>query len=667
MKFSWTMLNYFINLESITFEKFIEKLTLTGFEVEKIEENTKIADKIIHLNITANRKEIFCVINLAKEIASIFNLPLKINLKQIQLLTNNKTYNLINRSHQILYLKINTISNLSYQKSPQWLKNNLIGCNIKPLFLLHDIQQYIQIKWGHKILIFDLDKLDIKFINFNLLKISRNIALQKQEKIIYNNQELFYLDTINQTNNTNQFSNKTKKILLCCFINKINNLFNSSETFKHAYNETIRLIITYCRGIIGHSYEDSTIVIDTNKKLKIEKNKIKYILGPIFNKHNKFLSNKNIFKALNQLKLKPYYSYSHKIFEITIPKYREHDLKRSIDIIEEIGRIYGFKYFLNKLPKYNHKGKISIKSFYIKKIRYTLLNIGFDETVNSSLTEGEIYKNNCIKLYNPIAEEQNSLRTNIAKNLIENYKLHIKQKNSRIEIFEIGNIFYKNKQNPYNEQIHLGGIINNIQFLKKDWYSKSNKLEWFHAKGILEFILDTLQTNIQYSQTLITIDNTTIKNIQPYLDPNQQIFIYNKNNNQLIGILGKINKKYINDIDQYKKTTYLFEINIQNLINSIYFNKQISHIIRSYSSYPSVTRDISININKNDNITEIKNSLLQKNKNLIEYIEIINEYYNKVTKIKSICLRIIYRSSNRTLNSKDLININNNIKQLLFK
>nr|YP_009326621.1 phenylalanyl-tRNA synthetase beta chain [Membranoptera platyphylla]AMJ16878.1 phenylalanyl-tRNA synthetase beta chain [Membranoptera platyphylla] len=667
MKFSWTMLNYFINLESITFEKFIDKLTLAGFEVEKIEENTKIADKIIHLSITANRKEIFCVINLAKEIASIFNLSLKINLKQIQLLPNNTTYNFINKSQQILYIRINTISNLSYQKSPQWLQNNLIGSNIKPLFLLHDIQQYIEIKWGHKILIFDLDKLNTKCINFNLLKIDKNITLQKQETIIYNNQELFYLDTINPSNNTTQFSNKTKNIILCCFINNINNLLNSSETFNHAYNETIRLIITHCGGIISKSYQNSRIITGNNKKLKIEKNEIKYILGPIFNQQNKFLSNKNIFKALNQLKLKPYYSYNHKIFEITIPKYREHDLKRSIDIIEEIGRIYGFKYFLNKLPKYNRKGKISIKSFYIKKIRYTLLNLGFDEAINSSLTQKEIYQNNQIKIHNPIAEEQSSLRTNIAKNLIENYKLQIKQKNSRTEIFEIGNIFYKDKQNPYNEQIHLGGIINNLQFLKKDWYSKSNKLEWFHAKGILEFILDTLQTNIQYSKTLTEIDNTKIENIQSYLDPNEKIFIYNKKNNQLIGILGKVNNKYIDYIDQYKKTTYLFEINIKSLIDSIYFNKQISHIIKPYSLYPSVIRDISININKNDNITQIINLLLQKNKNLIEYIEIINEYYNKVTKIKSICLRIIYRSSNRTLDNKDLININNNIKQLLYK
>nr|QCI07551.1 Phenylalanine-tRNA ligase beta subunit [Malaconema sp.] len=61
MKFSWKTLNYFINLESIKFEKIIEHLTLAGFEVDNIEDSTEIKDKIINLNITANRKEINCI------------------------------------------------------------------------------------------------------------------------------------------------------------------------------------------------------------------------------------------------------------------------------------------------------------------------------------------------------------------------------------------------------------------------------------------------------------------------------------------------------------------------------------------------------------------------------------------------------------------------------
>nr|YP_010155946.1 phenylalanyl-tRNA synthetase beta chain [Cumathamnion serrulatum]QQY85247.1 phenylalanyl-tRNA synthetase beta chain [Cumathamnion serrulatum] len=669
MKFSWTMLNYFINLESITFEKFIKQLTLAGFEVEDIEEHPEISDKIIDLAITANRKEIFCIINLAQEMTSIFNLPLQINLKPIEPLAKKIRYNFINTSKQFLYIKIHTIIHLSNNKSPKWLQNHLIGCNIRPSFLLHDIQEYIKIKWGHKVLICDLDKLNIKSINFSLIKISKNSNLNRLEKVIYNNKDLFSLDATNVHNTNNTFNQKTSNIILCCFINNIdeNNLFNSYETFNNAYIETIRLITTYCSGVINKSYESYKKIIKDYKKLQIQKNEIKFTLGPIGNKKNKYLSNRDILKTLNRLKFRPSYSYNHKIFEITIPKYREHDLSRNIDIIEEIGRVYGFKYFLNKLPKYSRKGKISVKSFYIKKIYQTLLNIGFNESINSSLTENEICNNHCLKIYNPITEEQNSLRINIAKNLIENYRLSIKQKELKTEIFEIGNIFYKNKQNAYNEAIHLAGIINNTQFSRKDWYSESNKLTWFHAKGVLEFILDILQANIQWNKELEEKDNTIIGNITDYLDPNEQIFVYSKNSNKLIGVFGKLKKQYIYDIDQQNITTYLFELNVQYLIKTIHFNKHINHIIKPYSLYPSVSRDISIQISKYSNIKQIKKIILAKDRNLIEYIEIINEYYNKITKIKSICLRIIYRSPSRTLNHTDLVNIDNHIKQLLIK
>lgn len=669
MKFSWKILNFFINLESIHFTEFIEKLALAGFEVEEIEENNKTIDKIINLNITSNRKEIFCIINLAQEISIILNIPLKIKLIPIKYYKDshkNKTNKIIQKSAEIIYIKIQTITNLLNNESPKWLKNHLQSCNIISSSLLSDIQQYINIKWGQEILIFNLNELTTKFLDFNLIDISKsNISNANYiEKIIYNHKDLFYL---NKTNDYLTLNNKTQNIILCFIIRKINinNLTNTKKIFHNAYYETIKLISTFGKGIVNKSYQENIpqIFLDNKQVLKIKKNNIKYILGPLNIKTFKFLSNHEIINCLKQLKFKVKYSYKYKIFKIQIPNNRQHDLKRDIDIIEEISRIYGFQYFLNHLPNYQTKGNISKKSFYKNKIRYILRDLGLNEVIHTSLTHKKLSKLHNVKIYNPITEDQKFLRNNIIENLIQNYKVNSKQKTYKTEIFEIGQIFYSNNIKNYIEETHVGGLIYNTNFIKQNWSNKSTNLNWFHAKGIIENFFERLNVHITWHKLLRTNEYTTIQHIHNYFHYNKVIYIYNQKNNNLIGIFGQINHKYFDNID--KNPIYLFEINLTQLIKGVYLNKHLNYRAKKYSIYPSVIRDISINIKQNKNIHEIK-SLVQKNNiDLIESIELISEYYNKKISKRFICLRITYRSYNRTLNNIDIEKINHNIQELL--
>ena len=52
MKFSWKLINIFINLQNISLEKFEEKLTLSGIEIEKINYINDIKDNIFDLSLT---------------------------------------------------------------------------------------------------------------------------------------------------------------------------------------------------------------------------------------------------------------------------------------------------------------------------------------------------------------------------------------------------------------------------------------------------------------------------------------------------------------------------------------------------------------------------------------------------------------------------------------
>ena len=82
MRIPLSWINELVNIENINLEELIEKLTLGGFEIEKTQYLRLLNQKeiILEISTTANRADTLSIIGIAKEIAALFNLPLKASL-----------------------------------------------------------------------------------------------------------------------------------------------------------------------------------------------------------------------------------------------------------------------------------------------------------------------------------------------------------------------------------------------------------------------------------------------------------------------------------------------------------------------------------------------------------------------------------------------------------
>lgn len=645
MKFSWKLINIFINLKSIQLHKFEEQLIISGIEIEKINYIEDIKDHIFDLSLTTNRKEICSILSLSKEIGIILNKPLNIlpinffNAK-IQEKIIEKNYN------KFIYISINKINILQIGHTPQWLLKYLKIYNIKPTDTINNIQQYIELKWGMKFYI--LNNKNLKDIN-NLLNIGINLQHIGINKNYKENKFIIFISNTTLNRNT---------------INVVN---TCEEYYFNAYIDTIKLMSTLTKCIYGKSYHKYKIKKPYFNAITISKHEIDTILGNT--RHNKFyqLSSQNVINKLKQLNLSPHHNKFLQTFTIKVPPNRQHDLQRKIDIIEEIGRINGFNHFVDKLPLSRHKGITSNISIKIKNLRDILRNLGFNEVVNCCLINNYLKQNNHnINIYNPITQEQTELRNNIIQSLIENYNNNIKQNNHTVEIFEIGKTFNKNLKSNYIESISLGGLMHNSNFIKSSWSDTPKYANFFHLKGIIEIILETLNATVTFKKIDYRSNVKDTENVARLFNPQQRIGIYDTQNTELVGILGEINPIYNKELNTIKHKIYLFEINLTKLSKIIKLNNHLNYISRPYSNYPSVTRDISIKVTKNTNIKEIKKVLCKKHNILIESIEIFNEYFNKRYKHKSIGIRITYRSQSKTLDSKDIKEIDNYISNVLL-
>lgn len=697
MKFSWNWLNEFVPINQIPLSKIISILTLCGCEIENIEEKPEIQDKIIDLNFAANRSDVLSIIGLAREISTLLNIPFhgytyNQNISEPYFNIDSIKKHKINlTSDNLSNILFNIITIDKKQETPLWLKNYLLAYNITNNDILSNIIEYINIKWGQDIEIFDLSfsekntyhELHIqietahKFLPsfLDIIIDTQHNILSSFELLKYDNYLLSILGI--GSNKRFTYHKDTSQILLIGYICKrqyinkhisyktekinrhIKNL--SYEDLYYAYRETITLIQQYTECVIGLIYYYDTKNIINTKTIKVTKDTIYNILGPdnYFNQH--YISDNTIQTILKQLNFENIYNQN--IFEIKIPRYRQLEITREIDVVEEIARIHGFNRFMDTIP-INHRmtrGKTSLIFELTSKIRRILRNLGLHEVVHYSLENISKEINNHIVLYNPLLIEQSQLKACLVKQLLKTALYNQKQKNLPLECFEIGKIFYLLENSEYKEELHIAGIIGNPHFCRKSWSEKPQQLTWFQAKGLVEEFFERLYISIAW---LPEKQNSNI--YQLYKDmchPYRTAILYNVVTKEKIGIFSQLKARMNYDL-QNSYNTYFFEFNIYNMMKGFNYKKNLNFNIKPYFTYPSVTRDISLRLSKNQSAQTIKNKILNKENSLIKSVTVFNEYY-KNTINRYVGFRITYRSQSRTLNDNDLQNINDDIRNFI--
>lgn len=646
MKFSWNLTNSFLQINKNSILNIKEKLILSGLEIDSIKESNR--DIILDLSITTNRKEINCAFNLAREISTLINE--KIKIKAIEFPIRKIYSERCNTKKGLRYARVHKIKDLYDVVTPKWISQKLDIHGMSINNNLYDIKEYIRIKWGRTFQIVQSKHLH-----------DLNSILQEENMTCYQKCIQSTINKITLDENTNLLIFLTTQDLQDNDKDKTHDIENFYENY---YIETLTIISTITNTRIGKQYESYEYTTLNTNKIGIKKNTINRLLGNIDKKKSKFIETKDILLTLEKIKLSPIYIKRKKSFVVKIPKYRAHDLKREIDIIEEIGKTYEFKHFHNTYIRKTKKGNQTEQSIKIKKIRKVLINLGLSEIISCSITEDKEHYNNNISLQicNPINKTQKGLRDNLLNGLLDNYRYNLKYCNQELSIFEIGKIFNQVTYNEYKEEKYIGGLISNSSYVRKNWIDIPGNFNIFHMKGIIELFTQKINAKINLNYVL------SHYNKYKMIKKTNRLGIYDSITNDIIGILGEINDKVITNNQSKEKKIYAFEINLNRLLRTINTKNHLRYIKKIYSKYPSITRDISIKIGKTADIQKVYKQIIDANKNLTESIEVFNEYIsgNEDTSNRNrfVGIRIIYRSHTRTLNTNDIYNIDSTLAKL---
>ncbi len=696
MQISLKWVNELVNLEAVNLEDLISKLTLGGFEVEEVLEVEMDGKKSITLDIsaTANRSDSLSIQGLAVEMAALINDPLKISNystiknKWVEELENSQLPSVIQESC-LGFISL-TIENLVDLTPPKWLKQKLIASGITPENNLLDFQNYVLLETGYPIELYDLNQIR-SGLNESEMKLHLSFADEGQKLLANNGVEYVLNNSISIlkansipisisgiiSSKAYHYSKNTNALLVegsifnAAIIRQRSRILGLRTNRSSRYEKslkTIHLLEAVYRFVALLRINNPNIIcqlhsiaqpeLESIKRLELNYTKIKQVLGPLQkstrNKH-KYISPQVVTEALERLQFNVNYDALNLKWYVDIPTLRSEDIVREIDLIEEIGRIYGFNNFLTRLPTIKRVGLEDFDSQVRKKLTSCFINLGFNELIQYSLVNEETYLKNEIELINPLVKDYSNLRSSLLPNLLRAVEENLKKGNSILEGFEYGHVFSTSSSSIVEETEYIAGIFGGLK-TKTDWSESSNFIRWFEAKGRIEYLFKKLNITIEW-KTYKPIKEKHI--LHPY--SSAELFL---SNGTKLGTFGKISPILAKKLN-IPMDIFLFEFNFETIKTNIQHNKL--SVYQEYSLYPKIIKDLSFIISKDIPFQKIQELLYLNGSRSLNEIYLLDEYRGKSIPQDqtSLCLQLVFQSEFETLQTSQVEIIMMNLTHLL--
>jgi len=419
--------------------------------------------------------------------------------------------------------------------------------------------------------------------------------------------------------------NTSKKILRSEASSRYEKGVDASRTLK-AINRACELLNKYANGEVVGGVLTHDKANYNDKVINVSLDKINQVLG--LN-----LTKEEVSKVFDKLG----FSYKNE-FEVTIPS-RRLDISIAEDIIEEVGRIYGYDKVEGKLPLQPVKeGSYSKEKSLIKNIKNYMAGLGLNEVITYSLIDDEskdkfVEPFNPVYLLDPMSEDKCVLRNSLITSHLNVFEYNFARKVNNINIFEIGSCY--RIEDTYVEKPKLSGLMYG-SMLSNSWQKQNIKVDFYLVKGILISLLEYLGFTNR-----ISFVKDTIKDLHP--GRTASIYI----DNVKIGFMGQVHP-LIN-----KNEVYIFEIDLETIQNI-----KTRHIkYKEPNKYPTVTKDVAF-VTENDS-SEILSVIKKAGGKLLTDIDVFDVY--DLGNERSIAYKLTFQDNSKTLNDEEVNELFNHI------
>jgi phenylalanyl-tRNA synthetase beta chain len=335
------------------------------------------------------------------------------------------------------------------------------------------------------------------------------------------------------------------------------------------------------------------------------------------------------------------------------------DLKREVDLIEEVVRVYGYDNIPSSL---NYEGimneQLTDPHKSLSKIINILTGFGFNQIFSNSLQSSRkisALKFNSVKMVNPLSDKMSEMRTSLFQGLLDTANFNFKNGNPDLMLFEWGNVFEQKAKGleGIKEKLHLSGLAHGF-YIKSSVHSDESQSASFHLiKGVVGGLFSRLKiNNLAYDE----IEDSSIG-----LENTHTIKI----NSEIIGYIGKLSSKFDNLLSLDIGKSYGFQFDLIQLMKLADIQNKYKPVV----VYPSMIRDLNFVLAESIQVGEIIHTINKNGKDILVDSEPVSIFRDDSIgeNNKAVAINLIFQSAKKTLEDKDVNPVINEIIRVVSK
>lgn len=679
MKFTFSWLKEFVAFKASP-QKLAEMLTMAGLEVESVtslrEPKSNREDWLFEISVTPNRGDCLGIAGLAREVAALTGGGLKriaISREGNRSGLEKRVSIAIKNRRLCLRYSARIVDGLRIAPAPEWMRQRLEDCGIRPISNVVDVTNYVMLETGQPLHAFDLDRLPTRRIvvrpanevkTFTTLDgVERELA--PEDLLICDSDTPVALAGVMGGTNS-EVTTDTGSILLESAnfdplsirrtAKRLGLHSEASHRFERgvdpegtlfALNRAVYLLGPLGSGVSAPGVADCYPGRPKAATLFLREERVEEILGVN-------IKARQAEKILRSLGLETQREASRRRIKVWVPA-RRRDLAREADLIEELARLHGYQRIPSTLPLLRSSGgKRDPRLAWERRTRWYLAGEGLVEVVNlpftteklnrlfSGLWDGDAAP---VAVLNPIVKESAEMRLSLIPGLIENLRTNLAQTAESFWAYHLAQV-YRLGPDGAEERQCLGGILDGPRPRRGLRTAREDAVGFLESKGVIEGILDLLGMGETVAWSRAT--NT-------FLHPGRAAAF--GMGDKKLGYVGQIHPDVSDALGV--PPFLLFELDFEGLLQ--YAPRQI--IARSLPRFPSVERDFALVVEREFPSRQIMSWIKNRGEALIESVEVFDQYLGPPIPAgkKSLAYKISYRADDRTLTDSEVNTLHHNL------
>ncbi|MEW6670398.1 MAG: phenylalanine--tRNA ligase subunit beta [Thermodesulfobacteriota bacterium] len=645
-----------------------------------------LTDTVFEVSITPNRPDCLSMIGIAREIAAIQRA--RVVYPEIKLPAGRKNITelssvTIDAPEHCPRYAAGLLENISVGPSPFWLQDRLLSVGLRPINNIVDVTNFVMMETGQPLHAFDFDRLAGNRIVVRTAADGEAFATLDGKDRLLSADMLMICDGEKPVaiagvmgGLNSEIETATRRVLIesayfsPVSIRRTSKKLGLSTDASHRFERGVdpagtvtalkraaQLMLEVGGGALVSGILDEHPAPVASKSIQLKVKDANRILGTR-------LTQNKMAALLESIEFKVEKQQSATL-QVTPPSFRV-DVERPEDLMEEIARLAGYHTIPTTFPLVPAEAKRASSILALRDLVKTLMTgLGFREIITYSFVAQdsgnrlnlppEDPRRSLLNILNPLTDDQAVMRTSLIPGLLNTLHRNLAQQNRNIKQFEIGKIFISNGQENLPREIEMLAGLWAGSRIDLSWHAKEAECDFYDIKGVVEALL----SGIQIPQIKFTQANFEAAS---YLRPGYCAQV--SCGDQALGVVGEISPRILGNFD-LKQKAFVFELSLNAIAAVAPQSKQAGPLPK----FPATTRDITLIVDRHIEAERILASIRRADEEWVENLFIFDIFTGNLIPAdkKSVSLRIVYRSDQKTLEDETVNQLHKSITDRLLK